>query len=53
MPTRFSFSKVRKVYDAFGVPERAGQEIFSGEHSFHGNEGLPFLVKALNGEGRA
>jgi hypothetical protein len=45
--TRYSFGKVKKVYEALGVPERAGQEIFSGEHSFHGKEGLPFLVKAL------
>jgi dienelactone hydrolase len=45
--TRFSFAKVKKVYEVFGVPDRAGQEIFSGEHSFHGKEGLPFLVKAL------
>jgi dienelactone hydrolase len=45
--TRESFVRVKKVYEAFGVPERAGQEIFVGEHSFHGKEGLPFLVKAL------
>ncbi len=48
--TRFSFSKVQKVYATFGVPERAGQEIFAGEHSFHGVQGLPFLAKALNGD---
>ena len=51
--TRYSFSRVRKVYEVLGVPERAGQEIFSGEHWFHGNEGLPFLAKALNGDRRA
>ncbi len=45
--TRASFAKVKKVYEAFGVPERAAQEIFSGEHSFHGKEGLPFLAKSL------
>jgi dienelactone hydrolase len=51
--TRFSFGKVQKVYQAFGVPERAGQEIFAGEHSFHGEKGLPFLKQALNGNVRA
>jgi len=45
--TRASFAKVKQVYEVFGVPERAGQEIFAGEHFFHGKEGLPFLVKAL------
>ncbi len=46
--TRLSFAKVRNVYEVLGVPERAAQEIFAGEHSFHGKEGLPFLVKALS-----
>jgi len=45
--TRASFAKVQRVYEVFGAPERARQEIFSGEHSFYGKEGLPFLVKAL------
>jgi len=46
--TRLSFSKVRRVYEVLGVPERAAQEIFAGEHSFHGKEGLPFIAKALS-----
>ena len=46
--TRESFAKVRKVYQVLGVQERAAQEIFAGEHSFHGKEGLPFLAKALS-----
>ena len=45
--TRFSFEKVCKVYEVMGVPDRVEQEIFSGEHSFHGVRGLPFLAKAL------
>lgn len=45
--TRFSFEKVKKVYEVMGVPERARQEIFSGEHSFHGVQGLPFLAQSL------
>jgi dienelactone hydrolase len=45
--TRASFAKVKHVYEVFGVPERAQQEIFAGEHSFHGVNGLPFLVSSL------
>jgi len=45
--TRMSFAKVKTVYEVFGVPERAQQEIFEGEHSFHGVQGLPFLTRAL------
>jgi dienelactone hydrolase len=45
--TRESFERVRKVYEVFGVPERAQQEIFSGIHEFHGAKGLPFLANAL------
>jgi dienelactone hydrolase len=45
--TRESFARVKKVYEVFGVPDRAQQEIFSGEHEFHGARGLPFIVEAL------
>jgi dienelactone hydrolase len=45
--TRAAFAKVKRVYEVFGVPELADQEIFHGEHSFHGVKGLPFLAKAL------
>ncbi len=45
--TRAAFAKVKTVYEVFGVPDLADQEIFSGEHSFHGVKGLPFLAKAL------
>lgn len=45
--TRESFARVKKVYDLLGVPDRAQQEIFSGEHEFHGVQGLPFVAKAL------
>ncbi len=45
--TRESFARVKKVYEVFGVPERARQQIFSGEHEFNGSQGLPFLVRAL------
>ena len=45
--TRESFAWVKKVYEVLGVPERAEQEIFDGEHEFHGVRGLPFLANAL------
>jgi hypothetical protein len=45
--TRESFERVKKVYEVFGVPDRAQQEIFSGVHEFHGVKGLPFLASAL------
>ncbi len=42
-----SFRRVKKVYEVYGTPDRAAQEIFSGAHEFHGKEGLPFLARAL------
>ncbi|HEY3458255.1 MAG TPA: alpha/beta hydrolase family protein [Bryobacteraceae bacterium] len=45
--TREAFAKVKRVYEVFGVPERAQQEIFEGVHEFHGKQGLPFLAQAL------
>ena len=45
--TRESFAKVKRVYEVFGTPNNAEQEIFKGEHVFHGVRGLPFLVNAL------
>src|SRR3954447_4643620 len=48
--TRESFARVKKVYEVFGVPDRAQQEIFSGIHEFHGAKGLPFLARALANE---
>jgi hypothetical protein len=45
--TRKSFLRVKKVYEVFGASDLAQQEIFAGEHEFHGVKGLPFLAKAL------
>ncbi|HEY7303412.1 MAG TPA: alpha/beta hydrolase family protein [Bryobacteraceae bacterium] len=45
--TRESFARVKRVYEVFGAPEKAQQEIFGGEHEFHGVRGLPFVVDAL------
>ncbi len=45
--SRESFERVKKVYAVFGKAELAEQEVFAGEHSFHGKQGLPFLAKRL------
>jgi dienelactone hydrolase len=45
--TRASFAKVKHVYEVFGFPERAQQQIFAGAHVFNGEQGIPFLVNAL------
>jgi hypothetical protein len=45
--TRESFARVKKIYELLGVPDRAQQEIFEGEHVFHGVRGLPFVASAL------
>jgi dienelactone hydrolase len=46
--TRESYSRVKKVYEVFGAGSRVQQEIFEGEHVFHGVRGLPFLAEALS-----
>jgi dienelactone hydrolase len=45
--TRAAFAKVKKTYEVFGVPDKAQQQIFAGEHEFRGEKGLPFLASAL------
>lgn len=45
--SRESYRKVRRVYEALGVGDAVAQEVFSGEHSFHGKEGIPFLKRVL------
>jgi dienelactone hydrolase len=44
---RESFERVKKVYEMFGAPEAAEQEIFSGVHEFHGVRGIPFIAQSL------
>ncbi len=46
--TRESYAKVKKVYEVFSAGPQVEQEIFSGEHVFHGARGLPFLKQALS-----
>ncbi|PYT32464.1 MAG: acetylxylan esterase [Acidobacteria bacterium] len=45
--SRATFARVKKVYDIFNDAEKFQNEIFDGEHSFHGVKGLPFLVEHL------
>jgi dienelactone hydrolase len=42
-----SFARVKRVYETFGAPDAAQQEIFSGVHEFHGSRGLRFVGDAL------
>jgi hypothetical protein len=46
--SRASFARVKKVYEVFGVPDSAANEIFDGPHQFWGKQGLPFLAKHLS-----
>ena len=45
--SRESYRKVRRVYEALGAGDAVAQEVFAGEHSFHGKEGIPFLKRML------
>jgi len=45
--SKASFARVQKVYEVFEAAANVQQEVFEGEHSFHGIEGLPFLAKHL------
>jgi hypothetical protein len=45
--SRRSFGKVRAIYQVFGAPDRAEQEVFASDHSFWGKKGIPFLQRHL------
>jgi hypothetical protein len=45
--SRESFERVKKVYAAFGAESEIGHEVFAGEHSFHGVQGLKFAADKL------
>lgn len=45
--SRASYERIRKVYEVFGAAGHIEQEVFSGEHSFHGVRGLPFSARHL------
>ncbi|HST21085.1 MAG TPA: alpha/beta hydrolase family protein [Blastocatellia bacterium] len=42
-----AFDKARHIYAVFGVPENVGQEVFDGDHEFHGKGAFEFLKKWL------
>jgi len=43
-----SFNKVQKVYEVLGAAGNTSQEVFPGEHQFHGKQGLPFCARHLS-----
>lgn len=45
--SRESFARVKAIYAAFPQSGPVEQEIFPGDHHFHGERGLPFLERAL------
>jgi len=45
--SRAGFAGVKRVYDLLGVADHCRQEVFDASHSFHGVQGIPFLVKYL------
>ena len=44
---RESFAKVKRIYEVFGAAEMIEQEVFPGDHRFHGVRGLPFAARHL------
>jgi hypothetical protein len=44
---RASFARVKKVYEVFNAGQAVQHEVFSGDHFFHGGQGVPFLAKHL------
>ena len=49
----YEFSRVRRLYDTLGVPERTriGFELFNGPHEIHGVGTFEFLREQLNWHG--
>jgi dienelactone hydrolase len=45
--SRGAFNRVRKVYEIYGVADKAEQETFDDKHAFCGKRGIPFLAKHL------
>ncbi|MBM3785935.1 MAG: acetylxylan esterase [Acidobacteria bacterium] len=44
---RDSFARVKKVYEVFDAAHAIEHEVFTGDHFFHGGQGLPFLARHL------
>ena len=45
--SRAAFKKAQDIYATFGTPEKIGQEIFDGEHVFHGQGAFEYMKKWL------
>lgn len=45
--SRHAFHEAQRIYEAFAVPEKVEQEIFAGEHMFHGTGAFAFLQTQL------
>lgn len=45
--SRQCFTELKAIYSTFEAGDRVGLEVFAGEHSFHGSQGIPFLKRAL------
>ena len=45
--SRRAFAQARTIYAAFAAPDMSGQEIFEGEHVFHGRGAFEFLRNRL------
>jgi dienelactone hydrolase len=45
--SRRAFKQAQSIYATFGKPELIGQEIFDGEHIFHGKGAFEFLKQRL------
>jgi dienelactone hydrolase len=45
--SRYSFSKVKSIYEVFNAQDVIEHEVFDGPHSFWGKRGIPFLAKHL------
>lgn len=45
--TEFSISKIKKVYDLLGVPEKLDVDIFEGRHQISGRKAYDFLKREL------
>ncbi len=45
--TEFAISKVRKVYELLGVPEKLDVDIFEGRHQISGRKAYDFLKREL------
>ncbi len=46
---RSAFEKLKPVWAALGAQDKVQQEVFAGDHFFHGKAGIPFLRSQLIG----